>query len=393
MSTRPPTSAVRPSRRPGTRLAIGGLAALTLTAALLAAPAQAHDDGPATAQEVAGGLDNPRQLSFDRHGRLYVAEAGTGGAEPCFPGPEGGDVCYGSSGALTRVVAHRGHHHQQRVVEGLPSLAAPDGSQAIGPADVSVRHGRYLALTIGLGADPAVREGLPRPGRRLMGTIATGQVWKDRVRVAADLAAHEAETDEDGAGPDSNPTGLLATGRGFVATDSGANTLVGTGRHGRVRTLAVLDSPGTAPNPFDPTAPDIDVQPVPTSVAVGPDGAFYVTELTGFPFVPGLSRIHRVVPGMPPTVYATGLTNVTDLAWYRGELYAVQLADGGLLSAPPGELPTGSLLRVDTGGDHETVAGPFPAPYGVAMRHHKAYVTTCSVCPGAGAVMEVPLPD
>lgn len=385
-----PRSDPRSRRLP--RLALGGLTALTLAATVLAAPAQSHDDEPAPPREIASGLDNPRQLSFDRHGTLYVAEAGVGGTEPCMAGPEGDEVCYGESGAVTRIVRHRGHHHQKRVLEDLPSLATPDGSQAIGPSDVSVLH-RHLALTIGLGADPAVREDLPWPGRKLMGTIVTGKVWKDRVRVAADLAAHEAEEDPDGLGPDSNPTGLLPTRHGLVVTDSGANALLHAGRHHWIKELAVFDSPGTVPNPFDPTAPDIEVQPVPTSVAVGPDGAFYVSELTGFPFVPGLARIHRVVPGMPSTVYATGLTNVTDLAWYHGDLYAVQLADGGLLSAPPGELPTGSLLRVDTGGAHETVAGPFPAPYGVAMRHHKAYVTTCSVCPDAGAVMQVPLGD
>lgn len=383
----------QPSPRPRpSRLVTGGLAALTLTVTMLAAPARAQDDRPSTAPQVASGLDNPRQLSFDRRGRLYVAEAGTGGSGPCFPGPEGGEVCYGTSGALTRIREHRGRHRQQRIVEGLPSLAAPDGSQAIGPADVAVRH-RTVALTIGLGADPAVRAGLPRPGRTLMGTIATGRVWSNRVRVAADLAAFEARTDLDGAGPDSNPTGLLWTRRGFLATDSGANTLVRASRHGRVGALAVLGSPGTVPNPFDPTAPDIEVQPVPTSVAVGPDGALYVSELTGFPFVPGLSRIHRVVPSRAPTVYATGLTNVTDLAWHHGDLYAVQLADDGLLSAPPGTPPTGSLVRVDPGGDHESVSGPLPAPYGVAMRHHRAYVTTCSVCPGAGAVVRIPLGD
>ena len=70
-------------------------------------------------------------------------------------------------------------------------------------------------------------------------------------------------------------------------------------------------------------------------MVVGPDGAYYVSELTGFPFVPGFSRIHRVVPGQPSTIYASGLTNVTDLAWHDGDLYAVQIADAGLPGGPP----------------------------------------------------------
>lgn len=360
------------------RLTLAGTAVLALAAALLGPSAGAQPEG----HQVASGLDNPRQLSFD-HGRLFVAEAGVGGSGNCFPGPEGDEVCFGLTGAVTRIY----HGRQQRVVKNLPSVAGPDGSAAIGPSDVSVVHRNRFAMTIGLGADPALRANLPRRGQRLMGTIATGRLWTKAPRVAADLAAYEARTDKDGAGPDSNPTGLIRRHGGFVATDSGANTLVRAGTRGWVRSIAVFDSPGTLPNPFDPTAPDIEVQPVPTSVAVGPDGAYYVSELTGFPFAPGLSRIHRVVPGMPSTVYATGLTNVTDLAWHGGHLYAVQLADTGLLD----EDATGSLVRVDPGGDHETAAGPFPAPYGVAIRHDWAYVTTCSVCPDAGAVVKVPL--
>jgi hypothetical protein len=370
------------------RLAIGGAAAMTLAATRLAAPAGADD--PPAPQEVAGGLDNPRQLSF-HNGRLFVAEAGVGGTAPCFEGPEGPagpELCFGATGAITRIY----HGRQQRVVRNLPSLAEEGGFAALGPADVSVVHRNRFAVTIGLGADPAVREDLPRLGKRLMGTIATGRLWTKTPRVAADLAAYEARTDKDGAGPDSNPTGLIRRHGGFVATDSGANTLVRAGTRGWVKALTVFGSPGAAPDPFDPTAPDIEIQPVPTSVAVGPDGAFYVSELTGFPFVPGLARIYRVVPGMPTQVYATGLTNVTDLAWHGDHLYAVQIADEGILNAPEDAPPMGSLVHVVPGEtEHEAVAGPFPAPYGVAIRHDKAYVTTCSVCPDAGAVVKVPL--
>ena len=81
-------------------------------------------------------------------------------------------------------------------------------------------------------------------------------------------------------------------------------------------------------------------------MAVGPGGALFVSELTGFPFPQGAARIFRVVPGHAPTVWATGLTNVTDLTWYRGSLYAVQLANTGLLT--PG-LPVGSLVKVHRG--------------------------------------------
>ena len=73
------------------------------------------------------------------------------------------------------------------------------------------------------------------------------------------------------------------------------------------------------------------MQAVPTAAAKGPDGAIYVSQLTGFPFPVGGASIWRIVPGHAPTKYATGLTNVTDLAFGRdGSLYAVQITDQGL---------------------------------------------------------------
>ena len=52
---------------------------------------------------VATGLDNPRQITYKKGVGFLVAEAGAGGEGPCMPGPEGGPVCYGNSGAITRI--------------------------------------------------------------------------------------------------------------------------------------------------------------------------------------------------------------------------------------------------------------------------------------------------
>jgi hypothetical protein len=94
------------------------------------------------------------------------------------------------------------------------------------------------------------------------------------------------------------------------------------------------------------------------------------------------------VPGQAPTVFASGLTNVTDLAFARdGSLYAVEIASNGLL-----EPPFGSLVKVTPGGSqHETIAGALFAPYGVALTKGAAYVTTCAVCVDGGEVVRIPL--
>ena len=177
--------------------------------------------------------------------------------------------------------------------------------------------------------------------------------------------------------------------RGFVYTDSGGNALISTRRGGR--TLATFDPvPTTRPGPVPVGFP---ADAVPTDVVVGPDGARYVSQLVGFPFEQGASTIWRVPRGGDPEPYATGLTNVTSLAFAKdGTLYAVEIAANGLLSAPPGTLPVGALVKVQPdASEHPVVAGDLPAPYGLVIRRGSAYVTTDTFTPGGGKVVKIRL--
>lgn len=354
-----------------------------LVAAMLSAPtATAHEP----LEVVATGLDNPRQLSFGPKGDLYVAEAGRGGTGPCVPGPEGDAVCFGKSGAITRVTAKG---KQSRVLKGLPSIATEGtGEQAIGPHDVLATGHKKLTFTVGLGADPAVRKTYPALSQ--MGTLREARIGARHTHLVADIAKHEARKNpiHD---PDSNPVGFVKKGSRYVVADAGGNTLVKASKWGRVKTLAVFqDQLAVAPPLLGlPPGTQIPAEAVPTSVAKGPDGALYVSQLTGFPFEKGLAKIYRVDKRGKVTVYASGLTNVTDLAFgKRGVLYAVQLSTEGLLTGP-----VGSLVKIPRGGgaSHTVVEGGLFAPYGVAIKGHTAYVTTGSVAPGAGQVVAIPL--
>ena len=331
---------------------------------------------------VPAGLDNPRHLAFDRRGRLYVAEAGRGGTDPCITGLDGNSVCFGTTGAVSRIGPRGGH---RRVASGFPSLSL-GGDSAIGPTDILLgKRGRYF-VTIGLGDNPNVRPELPQVGRRFMGTLTSGRFHRGRF-VLADLAGYEAAANPDRGLRDSNPGGFIRRGRGFVVADAGGNDIVAVSRRGNVSAIRTF---GTRRVPVpDSAGPPVDMQSVPTSVARGRKGVLFVSELTGFPFPAGRARIFRVVPGQRTQVFATGLTNVTDLTVYRGQLYAVQIADEGFLAS--GGVPSGSLVRVVPGGTPVTVADNLQAPYGVAIRRGKAYVTTCSVCAGRGGVVRIPL--
>lgn len=347
--------------------------------------------GPAVAQEastaqtvVASGLDNPRMLSFE-NGNLYVVESGRGGSDACTQTPEG-PKCFGLSGAVTMV----GADGQSRIISGLPSLAGPGGASASGPADVAMQGGRHFTISVGLGMSPSRRAGLPGQAA-VMGTVLAGTLPSAQTRVIGDLAAFEA-TDPDASGPDSNPVAITTWQGRNVAVDAGGNSVVWVGPGKKVSLIATLPTSLADAPPFLglPPGTKVPAQAVPTSAAVGPDGALYVSQLTGFPFPKGGSSIFRIAPGGQPTVWAGGLTNVTDLAWYHGKLYAVQLADDGLLAAGD-KPPEGSLVQVDQGMRARTVAAGLLAPYGVALRQGHAYVSTCSVCAGDGQVVKIAL--
>lgn len=366
-----------PTRRRAALLACGTALTVTLV------PAAANAD--ASAATVATGLDNPRGLEFAPNGALYVAESGRGGDGPCFAGPEGGEVCFGTTGAVTRIR----EDEQSRVLSGLPSIAARDGSAAIGPSDVSFQGAGGMYFTVGLGADPAMREQLPPPGQDDNGWLLRGRQAQQDWAQVADIAGFEATVNPDGGEVDSNPNSVAALPGGRAVVDAGGNSLVWVAAKGDVSTLAVFpERPADAPPLLGlPPGTQIPMDSVPTSVVRGPDGAFYVGELTGFPFPKGAARVYRVVPGQEPEVFAEGFTNIIDIGFAAdGTLYVLEHAHNGLLSGDP----TGALIRVNSNGSHEIVMSQgLTYPGGLALRGSTAYVSNCGQCAGDGTVLRI----
>jgi hypothetical protein len=250
----------RAIRRAG---AVAGLLALAAVTAL----------GGGGLKVVADGLDNPRGIAFGPDGALYVAESGSGGAGPCIGGgPEGGETCFGRSGAVTRIT----RRSQHRVLTGLPSLAEPGGVAATGPVDLGF-SGWTGYLLLGNFGGPDVRAQFG-PGARRLGKLL--KVDLHGIRDVADFVRFEAANDPDESagtvpggepGINSNPNGLLVRKHAQVVADAGGNDLLKVDRKGRIKVVAVfpprlVDAPPGIPG----LPPRIPMQAVPTSVVKGP---------------------------------------------------------------------------------------------------------------------------
>jgi len=280
----------------------------------------------------------------------------------------------------------------------------------------------------------------PLPGITDIGVIGRSSMWATRTgsvpgqdtgqglfrisngkaRLMVNLFAFElANNPHQGDVLESNPFDVQSIdgGDAAVVADAAANDLLHVDSKGKVKVLAVFPNalastanikslfgcPAGPPNICGLPA-QIPAQPVPTSIAIGPDGWYYVGELKGFPAPTGASRIWRVAPWASwadcgnsndcQLVFDGGFTSIIDLAFGPdGLLYVVELDEASWFANEVlGQPTTGTINACDVTTHaclvHKSgLVSPTAITFG---KNGKLWSTEYALTPPLARVVEIP---
>jgi hypothetical protein len=274
-----------------------------------------------------------------------------------------------------------------------------------GVSDVDVINPNLMIATTGGGADPT--------------SAKLWRIEKGKVSLWADLGAFEATVNPDGAEINPNPFDVQALpgGRALVA-DAGANALLIVEPDGTIDWIATLPSQlvstanvkqlfGCPAGPPDicglPAM--IPAQAVTPSIAIGPDGAYYMGELKGFPAPTDASRVWRIDPdsrhvqcttASPEcSVVASGFTSIIDVAFDRhGTMHVTELDEASWFAVEVTHNPIGGTVNACTSSAGVWTCAPFEqnlsTPTGTASdATGRVYITNYALRPGAAEVRTV----
>ncbi len=264
--------------------------------------------------------------------------------------------------ATIKEISNRG----VKEVTTLPVIEDTGAFDAIEPTFINglepIGNGNFFATRSGL--DLAVGAALFRTTRgneRMVGDIESFTLgdWQEEGEPGQNPSWKNFECEPPGgfsAGPHTNPYHLTAlSGSEVLIADAAGNSLLHATTNGNIEVVAyfppVVDPDSQEQLVQFPLDDDINcpVEPVPTAVAVGDDGAYYVGELTGTTAEnlggeatpEGLASIWRVEPGSrnvdcPSEACSkvlTGLNSVIDIEFGPdGYLYVVEYEKSGFLS-------------------------------------------------------------
>jgi hypothetical protein len=174
--------------------------------------------------------------------------------------------------------------------------------------------------------------------------------------------------------PQSDPYTLVHDGCDMYIADAAANAIIR--RDGLTGLLDFVATFPDEPNPI-PVGPPF-YQAVPTRILHNPDGGFVVSQLTGFPFIDGASKIYNVDDQGNVSVRHSDLTLVTDMLWSPdGDgLVVLQFARFSLDSVPPFILNSSMILHLHDDGTRDTLLSDFGPSPGMTRDENENYYVT-----------------
>jgi glucose/arabinose dehydrogenase len=315
---------------------------------------------------VIGGLESPRGMAWGPDGKLYVAEAGSGGSEQTAWVPPARTATVGTSGRILKIDDGK----MSVVASGLQSVALGPGPEVVGPNDIAFVGSTLYALV-------GQRNALPTGTATKSLLVKIGSDGK--AETVADLGKYEETNNPDGTVPDSNPFGLAAGPDGdLYVADAGGNDFLKVTPGGDVSVVKVWKD-----------------NPVPTGVAFDKSGSMYISFLSGAPFAIGSSRLEKLT-GANTQVVVPNLTMGVDVKIGPDGLpYVLEhSAEFSLNPPPPGMKPnSGRVLRVGPNGLEE-VAGGLNYPTKMLFGPDGSlYVANNGVhSPGNGEILKLTLP-
>ena len=300
---------------------------------------------------IAFDLASPVDVNLDAEGNAWVTQTGSGADD-----------------GLVQKITPDGS--KETIIEGLPSFFNAMSNELQGALSTQVMADGRIFLCQGAGPD-------------MLSMSIMEFHWDDYVAKGAPLLTSDrrsiikvGEWALANGFMESNPYSFLINGDGdFLISDAAANAIFKYSVDTEAFEVLATFPPFMNPTPIGP--PVVDV--VPTKILSHPDGGYLVSSLTGFPFLDGASNIYHVLDDGTTTVYASGLTLVTDMDFdpNDGQLVALQFAAFGQVDTSFSFIfNSAQLIKVDANGGLDTVAAGFGPSPGLAFADDgSAYMT------------------
>ncbi|MEZ4686950.1 MAG: ScyD/ScyE family protein [Bacteroidia bacterium] len=297
------------------------------------------------AQVVPFSFNNQFPINVENgiNGEVWLVETGTGA----------------NDGAVSRL---RSDGTKETVVQGLPSYFDTTTQELQGATSVLRLADDRLLVLVGAGVDSLSKSILEFNMMDYLNKAAALELSDRR----SDIRVGEYAASKGFA--ESNPYSLILNSDGdFVIADAAANAAFKYDLSADTfATLAVFPV-GVNPLPFGPPV----YETVPTKIISNPAGGYWITCLTGFPFLDGAAVVYSLSEQGQLDTLASGLTLVTDMEYdaQNNTLLTLQFGKFGMVdSVTPGFLPNSAqLVEVDMQGNLDTLLGDFGPVSGMAL--------------------------